>query len=333
MKLVMKSAVAATMLVAAQASYAACGSVSMADWNWDSGTLLANVDKIILEEGYGCDVEMIPGGTTQIFAALDAKGTPEIAGELWVNALQEPLKVGLAEGRMHVVNGAPITDLGEGWFVTPAFAKKYPELNTVEKIIERPDLFPSAEDSSRGALVGCFAGWGCLHSNGNLYRAFDMEAKGWDLIDPGSQAGLDGLWAKAVARDEAMLGYYWSPTSLVGNLGLVPIPWETPFAGDENWDSCISKPIDECANPQKTSYIESEVNTVISDSFMKRSSIATEFLKARVYPGSVMGEMLSYMSDEQADGKSAAYYFLETYADVWQSWVPADVAAKVKASL
>ena len=39
----------------------------MADMNWPSATLIANVDKFILEEGYGCKVELIPGATTATF--------------------------------------------------------------------------------------------------------------------------------------------------------------------------------------------------------------------------------------------------------------------------
>ena len=35
---------------------AACGKIVMADMNWASANLMANVDKIILEEGYGCEM-------------------------------------------------------------------------------------------------------------------------------------------------------------------------------------------------------------------------------------------------------------------------------------
>ncbi|MEK9745340.1 MAG: glycine betaine ABC transporter substrate-binding protein, partial [Candidatus Puniceispirillum sp.] len=45
--------------MAGQAS-AACGNVSIAEMNWASAQLMANVDKIVLEEGYGCKVEIVP---------------------------------------------------------------------------------------------------------------------------------------------------------------------------------------------------------------------------------------------------------------------------------
>ena len=65
-KLLIASAVAAgTMLgVSGQAS-AACGTVSIAEMNWASAQLMANVDKIILESGYGCKVDIVPGDKCQ----------------------------------------------------------------------------------------------------------------------------------------------------------------------------------------------------------------------------------------------------------------------------
>ena len=49
-KFLMSTVVAGTMALATNV-YAACGSISMADMNWPSATLMATVDKIILEEG------------------------------------------------------------------------------------------------------------------------------------------------------------------------------------------------------------------------------------------------------------------------------------------
>ena len=53
-----------------------------------------------------------------------------------------------------IANKAPITGLGEGWWLNPAAFKKHPELKgmTAVQILERPDLFPDKEDPSKGAL-------------------------------------------------------------------------------------------------------------------------------------------------------------------------------------
>ena len=94
-----------------------CGSLTMAEWNWASGELMANVDKIILEEGYGCEVELVAGATIPTFTSMNEKGEPDVAGELWVNAVREPLFKAIDEGRLVSAVKGPITQLGEGWWV------------------------------------------------------------------------------------------------------------------------------------------------------------------------------------------------------------------------
>ena len=141
-KLFVSTVVAGVLTLAGQA-YAACGSLSMADMNWPSATLMANVDKIILEEGYGCEIEMVAGATTTTFASMNEKGQPDVAAELWINAVREPLFKAMDEGRLHSAREMPITDLGEGWWVPDYVLKNHPELKTVLDILERPDLFPA----------------------------------------------------------------------------------------------------------------------------------------------------------------------------------------------
>ena len=308
-----------------------CGAVTMAEFNWASGELLANVDKFILEEGYGCEVELIVGGTAPIFASMNEKGVPEIAGEQWVNAIRDNLDAAVAEGRLYAVNTGPIGGLGEGWWVPAYTLEANPELKTVLDVIERPDLFPSAEDPSLGGFIGCPAGWGCQAVNINLFEAFGMEDKGWTLIDPGSAAGLDGSIAKANERGENWFGYYWSPTALIGKYNMVQVPFGVEYAGNEAWNTCISQ--EGCVNPPQSAWVKSEVFTMVTDDFNARGGPILDYLAARVYPGEVMGAMLVYMADEQAEGADAAIEFLIRYEDVWSTWVSPEVAAKVKAAL
>ncbi len=319
--------IASTTFAAAES----CGDVTIAEMNWASAELMANVDAIILEEGYGCNVELIAGATQTTFASMNEKGQPDVAPELWVNAVLNLLNSAKAEGRMITLNDTVIEGIGEGWFVSPAVVENHPELDTVEKLIARPDLFPYVEDESKGAFMGCPSGWGCQLSNQNIFRAFDMENKGWTLVDPGSGAGLDGAIAKAAERGQNWLGYYWSPTSVVGKYGLIQMQFETEFAGMDHWNDCVV--VEDCADPQPTSYIASTVETVVTKRFAEEASAAAEYFKTRSYPNATMGQMLVYMTEEQAAGEDAAYEFLEKYEDVWTKWVPAEVAEKVKDAL
>ena len=315
---------------------AKCGKLVIAEQNWASAELMANVDKIILEKGYGCEVELIPGSTMPTFTSMNDKGTPDMNPEQWANAVYEPLKVAVSEKRIVVANKAPITGLGEGWWITPATVEKHPEIKgmTALEILEHPEWFPDKEDPSKGAFVGCPAGWGCQLANANLFEAFEMEKKGWKLIDPGSAAGLDGTISKASDSGNTWLGYYWNPTSMVGKYGLIPVDFGVPFAGRDNWDNCIMKPAGECTNPKKTAWTKSEVNSLITASFVKNGGKdAVKYVEKRTYPGDVMNGMLVYMADNQAKGSDAAIEFLIKHEDIWSKWVSSDAAKKIKKSL
>ena len=111
---------------------------------------------------------------------------------------------------------------------------------------------------------------------------------------------------------------------------MVKVPFGVPFAGSDNWDGCIVKPEQECANPKPSSWTKSVVNTVITAKLKNSSSEAAGYLKARVFPGSVMNAMLVYMQKNQADGADAAAAFIKNHKDVWSKWVPAGVASKIK---
>ena len=315
---------------------AKCGKLVIAEQNWASAELMANVDKIILEEGYGCDVELVPGATMPTFTSMNDKGSPDMNPEQWANAVYTPLKKAVSEKRLIIANKAPITGLGEGWWINPAAIEKYPQIKnmTAMEILEHPEWFPSKEDASKGGFMGCPAGWGCQLANANLYRAFDMEKKGWVLLDPGSAAGLDGSIAKAADSNEPWIGYYWNPTSMVGKYNLQQLDFGVPFAGRDNWDNCITLAEQDCADPKPTAWTKSEVNSIVSANFAKTGGKdVLGYVEKRTYPGTVMNGMLVFMADNQAKGSDAAVEFLIKHEDIWTKWVSSDAANKIKKSL
>ena len=335
-KIILSAVIALGFTVFGGIANAACGKVVVASQNWASAELMAEVDKFILEKGYGCEVELIPGATMPTFTSMDEKGAPDMNPEQWANAVYVPLIKAVEEGRLVIANKAPITGLGEGWWLTPGSIEKHPELKgmTAVEILEHPEWFPYKEDSSKGAFVGCPAGWGCQLANAQLFRAFEMEKKGWVLIDPGSAAGLDGSISKAAESGNPWLGYYWNPTSIVGKYGLIQLDFGVPFAGRENWDKCITVAEQDCADPKPSAWTESEVNTIITTKFAKQGGKdIVKYIGDRTYPGIVMNGMLVYMADNQAGGSDAAIEFLSKHEDVWTKWVSSGVAKKVKAGL
>ena len=74
--------------------------------NWQSAEVLANIDKLILEKGYGCQVELVPGDTVPTATSMTEKGKPDIAPELWLSSVKEPIEKAVKEGRLHIAAAA-----------------------------------------------------------------------------------------------------------------------------------------------------------------------------------------------------------------------------------
>ncbi|MGI9409741.1 MAG: glycine/betaine ABC transporter substrate-binding protein, partial [Hyphomicrobiaceae bacterium] len=57
------------------------------------------------------------------------------------------------------------------------------------------------------------------------------------------------------------------------------------------------------------------------------------FLSKLSIPNRVMNAVLAWGEKNKAGGAQMAGYFLRTYRQLWQVWVPEDVAEKLDASL
>lgn len=332
MKKLLASAFMAVSIYALAGSVQAaeCGDVSIAEMNWASAGVAAYVDKIILESGYGCTVTLVTGDTMPTFASMNEKGEPDLAPELWVNAVRTPLDQAIAENRL--IQAAPLLSDGgvEGWWIPKFLADAHPDIKTVQQALQHPELFPAPEDPSKAAITNCPSGWSCQISTANLYRALGAEQKGFELVDTGSAAGLDGSIANAFEKKTGWLGYYWAPTAILGKYDMVRLSFDVPHDKAE-WDRCTAVP--DCADPKVNSYPVSDVFTVVTKKFADENAIAMGYLQTRKWDNQTVGKVLAWMDENQGTNEDAAIHFLENYQDMWTTWVSPEVVEKVKAAL
>lgn len=308
----------------------ACGKVTIADMNWNSAALIANIDRFILEHGYGCDAELVPGDTMPTGTAMIEKGEPDIAPELWSNSMREALENGVKEKRLRIA-GQSLSDGGEEGFWVPQYmVDSDPSMATIQGVIANAKLFTHPEDPDRAAFYGCPAGWNCQISGGNLFSALKLGDAGFDLIDPGSSAGLSGSIARAYERQEPWFGYYWAPTAVLGKYKMVKVDFGSGV-DKAHYLSCITK--EDCLTPKVTMYPPSPVQTVTTETFASRAPNAYAYLGKRSFKNAQMNELLAWMEENQADGDVAMEHFLGNYESTWTPWVSAPVAAKVKKAL
>lgn len=331
-KLIASTALVAALTVGGASAVVAqdCGSVVIASMNWQSAEVLASVDKIILEAGYGCSAEIIVGDTVPTLTSMIEKGQPDVAPEGWVDLLPDVVNGGIDEGKIVVAGPALSDGAVQGWFIPKYLADANPDIKTIEDALARPELFPAPEDASKGAIVNGPQGWGGTIVTGQLFKAFGAEDKGFVLVDSGSAAGLDGSVAKAYERNEGWLGYYWEPTSLLGKYDMVKLEHGVTYDAAE-WKRCNT--VADCPDPKQNDWPKDKVETLVTAAFAERAGPAMDYFKSRSWSNATVNKLLAWMTDNQATGEEGAKYFLKNNEELWAKWVSAEVAEKVKAAI
>lgn len=310
---------------------AECGDVVIASMNWQSAEVLGSLDQFILNNGYGCNAQIISGDTVPTITSMVERGDPDVAPEGWIDLVPELLKRGLDEGR---VKGAAIAISDgaiQGWWIPKYIADAHPDIKTIDDVLKHPELFPDPEDPSKGAIHNGPAGWGGTVVTAQLYKAYGAEAAGFSLIDTGSSAGLDGSIARAYERKEGWVGYYWSPTALLGRYEMVKLDHGVPLNQDE-WLRCNT--VADCPDPQKNDWPVDTVQTIVTASFAERAGDdVMAYLDKRAWTNATVNALMAWMTDNQATGEDGAKHFLQNNEDLWKEWVSPEAAEKIKAAL
>ncbi len=323
---------AATLPAMAQDDGAsACGTdrtIDIAEMTWPSAAALAHIHAIILEAGFGCDVEIVTGDTVPTSSSMLTRGTPAVAPELWTSAIEEPWAEGVAAGDVIRLADAITDGTVEGWFIPRYVQEAHPELTTAEAVLARPDLFADPEEPSQGRLYSCPPGWACELSTSALFEAFDME-ESWNLFSPGSGGALDASIARAFTREEPILFYYWGPTAILGKYDAVQLDLGEP---KPEVYACNTDP--DCGEPAGVTAYPSSPAIVGAAAWVAEEApaVADYFSKVGLTNAQI-SELLVFGDENQADAAATAENFLKTKEAVWTGWVTPEVAEKVKASL
>ena len=205
-----------------------CGDVSIVQMSWQSADLLANIDKIILTKGYGCEATLVPRDTLPTFDTMNSEGKPDVVPEMWINSVRESFDTAVSEGRLEIA-AASLSDGGvEGWWIPQFVIEEHPDIKTIEDALQHPELFPAPDNPSRGAIHNCPPGWSCRISTTNLFKAHDAAKKGFDLIDAENPKNLSASIEEAFKERRGWLRYYWAPTPTLGKFEMVRMDFGVP---------------------------------------------------------------------------------------------------------
>lgn len=331
-RLIASTYLAFAFLAGASAARAGeCGHVTIASMNWQSAEVLSNIDKFVLSNGYDCDAEITIGDTVPTITSMAEKGQPDVAPEAWIDLLPDVVKRGLDEGKL-ITAAKSLPDGGvQGWWIPKYVADAHPDLKTIGDVLKHPELFPDPENPGKGAIFNGPQGWGGTVVTAQLYKAFAAEKAGFTLVDTGSAAGLDGSIAKAYERKQGWVGYYWSPTALLGKYPMVKLEPGLPHDAAE-WKRCNT--VASCPDPKPNAWPIDHVFTLVSKTFSGHVNPSVmDYLKTRSWSNSTVNALMAWMTNNQASGEEGAKHFFKENPDIWTKWVSSDAAKKIKAAL
>lgn len=298
----------------------------LADAGWDSIKFHNAVTQLILEEGYGYPTEIMNGSTPITFAAL-VDGDIDVYTEVWTTNLGDKYQEALDNKDIYELS-INFDDNAQGLYVPTYVIKGDPErgiepmapdLKTVKDLKNYWELFKDPENPSKGRIYGSIPGW-----EADKILSAKVESYGLDetytYFSPGSDTALNTSLVKAIREGDPWVGYNWEPTWIVGKYDLTLLEDE-PY-DEELWN-----------DGYRSEFPPVPVTVCVHKDVMDSAPDVVDFLENYETSSALTSEALAYMEDNEATPEDAAKYFLQEHEDLWTSWVPEEIAAKVKNAL
>jgi glycine betaine/proline transport system substrate-binding protein len=328
-------AVAAGTAAAAPASTWCAGgkTVNFAGLNWESARFLTEVMRYVLEQGYGCKTDVLPGTSIAMELAL-ARNDIQVFAEEWIGrstAWNDAAKAGKV-----VAVGDIIKDSSEGWYV-PEYVVKgdarrgikaaAPGLRSVADLARYKEVFMDDEEPDKGRFLNCPTGWTCQGVNTQKLKAYGMNAS-YVNFRPGTGPALDAAIASAVQRGRPVLFYYWSPTAMMGRYKFVRL--EEPAFSQACWDTLTAQ---NNTRPCGTVNPPNRLRVGVSRAFHDADPALTALFERMNVPVDLINALLAEREAKKLEATALAQLFLKRQPAIWQAWMPADIAAKISSTL
>jgi glycine betaine/proline transport system substrate-binding protein len=303
------------------------GTITVAEMTWLSAATLAHVAQKIMAAGYGCDAQLVPGDTVPTATSMLTRSEPTVAPELWVSTVQAQWDQMQEKGNIYKASDIFSGGGQDGLWVPDYVLTEHPEIKTIEDLAANWQVFEDNQNPGKGRLYNGPPGWASEVIIGNYYKALALSDT-YELFSPGSGENLKASIARAVAQKKPWVGYYWGPSDVVGKFKLVRLGMPE---SDKAKFTCMTDA--NCADPQVTGWAAGEVAVAVVSDLKSQAPDVAEFLSKMQVPNDGISAVLAWGDDNSATPEEVAVHFLKENEAIWTAWVPAEVAAKVKASL
>lgn len=300
--------------------------VVFADPQWASVEFANAVAGKIIKSGYGYKTDVTPGTTPVTFKGLE-KGDIDVLMEAWTNNIQKIYNQAIKAGTVKEV-GVNFNDDMQGFYVPTYMIKGDPKrgikpitpnLKTVQDLSKYAKVFQDPTDPSKGRIYGAPSSWAVDKIMQTKVKTYGLD-KEYNYFHPGSSAALAASIEKAYKAGKPWVGYYWSPTWILGKYKMTLL--KEPAYDKKTWDK-----------NKGTAFPADKVTIAVNSKFAKQAPDVVKFLSKYHTDSAIINKALAYMQNNNVKAPAAATWWLKNNESTWTQWVPADVAAKVKKSL
>lgn len=301
--------------------------------DWESSRFHNAVAKYVLEKGYDCRTDEIPGSSVPIVTGL-IRGDIDVVLEIWAANMPEVWDKALKKGAVTNL-GANFDQAVQGWFVPRYLVEgdkkrgikpQAPDLKTAKDLKKYKKLFKDPENPGKGLFHNCILGWYCEPINNKKLVSYGLD-KDFTNLKPGTGAALDASIASHYKKGKPFVTYYWSPTWVMGTFDLVQL--KEPAYDKDKWEAFTKGDMEKV-----TEYPPTIVYKGIHSKFMKKAPNVAEFIKNYRTTTDITNKALAYMkSHKGVSPRDAAIHFLKHHKSMWQKWIPSKAVPKVEKAL
>src|SRR5699024_1352285 len=306
---------------------------NMADQNWESAAFTTHVIRLILEHGYDCEVEIVPGATAAVESAL-VQDDLQIIAEQW-SGRSPIIEEGLDAGKLQIVGDTLKGGAEQGWYVpdyvvegdaSRGLEPVAPDLKRWQDLPQYKHLFTDPEEPEKGRFLNCPTGWVCEQTNSRLLEIHNLTDD-YTNFRAGTGAALDSAISSAYEQCEPILFYYWQPAGLMAKYRFAKIE-QDPF-DEACWDTIVSGEGELCSSDFLLARLSVAVSTPFAEQYPELISF---FEHLQFDPDELNGAILT-MNEQRLSGETVALQFFKDHPDSWQAWLPDDVATRVADAL
>ena len=313
------------LLLPVSASAACASPIKFGALTWESGQFTTGILKYIAESGYDCTIEEVPGAGPALETAL-SQNDIQIIGEQWVG--RSPImEQAINDDKVAVIGDTLQGGATQGWYVPQYVMDDNPGLRRYQDLPKYAALFKDPEDPSKSRFMNCPSGWACEIFNTRLLKNTGLDAV-FNNAHPGTGAALDAEIASAFEQKKPLLFYYWQPTGLIAKYDFAPLAF--PAHEDACWqDLLLADGTSDCVSGFPVSPLKIAASTPFIDN---NPELASAFEKVQFTPDQLNSAILE-MSESKRSGDEQALEFLRANPNVWQAWLPKEVAENLAANL